>query len=209
MIAAGIGSPETPSEGPSVVGVSATAESTPGVARTASRVDGGSPGPELESARSAESPAWRCAVIAWSRVVVLNSSVQLMATVSTSGVLAEENRRLAAPRFADARNPPTGEMAPNNGRNSLAANIATSGPRQPAAITRKIASSSEVAAAVAGVVVAAETANSGIAAAIAIRPPIKRPGPTLRVSTEASVRARVGAVRAARRLADKTASNAT
>src|SRR5204862_6201620 len=132
MIAAGIGSPETPSEGPSVVGVSATAETTPRIERTALSVDGGSPGPELETARAAESPAGRCAVIAWSRVVVLNSSVQLMATVSTSGVLADENRRLADPRFADARNPPTGEMAPNSGRNSLAANLATSGPRQPA-----------------------------------------------------------------------------
>src|SRR3954465_2559216 len=100
-----------------------------------------------------------------------------MATVSTSGVLAEEKRRLEAARFAEARNPPTGEIAPNGGRSTRAATLATSGPRQPAAITRQIASSSEVAAAVAGVVVAAETANKGGAAAIATRPPIMRPRP--------------------------------
>src|SRR3954468_10374563 len=114
-------------------------------------------------------------------VVVLKSSVQLMATVSTSGVLAEEKRRLWAARFAEARNPPTGEIAPNSGRSTLAAILAMSGPRQPTAITRKIASSSEVAAAVAGVVVEAETANRGIAAAIATSPPIMRPGPSSRV----------------------------
>src|SRR3954468_20441871 len=98
-----------------------------------------------------------------------------MATVSTSGVLADENRRLAAARFAEARNPPTGEIAPHRGRSRLSGILATSGPRQPAAITRKIASSSEVAAAVAGVVVAAETAKSGTAPAIATSPPIMRP----------------------------------
>src|SRR4051795_5099053 len=113
-------------------------------------------------------------------VVVLKSSVQLMATVSTSGVLAEEKRRLSVARFAEARNPPTGETAPNSGRSTLAAILATSGPRQPTAITRKIASSSDVAAAVAGVVVAAETEKSGTAAAIATSPPIIRPGPSSR-----------------------------
>src|SRR3954447_22316649 len=121
--------------------------------------------------------------------VVLNSKVQLIATVSTSGVLAEENRRLAAARLAEARNPPTGEIAPHSGRSTLATIRAMSGPRQPAAITRQIASSSEVAAAVAGVVVAAETAKSGTAAAIATSPPIMRPGPSSRVSTAASVSA--------------------
>jgi hypothetical protein len=69
-----------------------------------------------------------------------DSSVQLMATVSTSGVLAEEKRRLSVARFAEARNPPTGEIAPNSGRSRLAAILATSGPRQPTAITRKMAS---------------------------------------------------------------------
>src|SRR4051812_19551643 len=97
-----------------------------------------------------------------------------MATVRTSGVLAEENRRLVAARFAEARNPPTGEIAPNSGRRMLATILARSGPRQPAAITRQIASSSEVAAAVAGVVVAAETAKRGTAAAIASSPLIMR-----------------------------------
>src|SRR5439155_1171557 len=79
-------------------------------------------------------------------------------------------------RFAEARKPPTGEIAPHSGRSTLATTRAMSGPRQPAAITRQIASSSEVAAAVAGVVVAAETAKSGTAAAIATSPPIMRPG---------------------------------
>src|SRR5206468_7199303 len=120
----------------------------------------------------------------------------------------DENRRLAAARFADARKPPTGETAPTNGPSRPAAIFATSGPRQPAAMTRQIASSSEVAAAVAGVVVAAETAKSGTAAAIASSPPITRPGPSSRVSTAASVRAHIGAVRAARRPADQTASHA-
>src|SRR3954454_13425405 len=115
-------------------------------------------------------------------VVVLNSSVQLMATVSTSGVLAEENRRLPAARFDEARNPPTGEIAPNSGRSRLAAILAMSGPRQPGAITRQIASSSEGRAAVAGVVVAAETAKRGTAAALARSPPIMRPRPSSRVS---------------------------
>ena len=42
-------------------------------------------------------------------VVELNSSVQLMPTVSTSGVLADEKRRVAVRRFAEARKPPTGD----------------------------------------------------------------------------------------------------
>ena len=39
-----------------------------------------------------------------------------MATVSTSGVLADEKRRVAVPRLAEARNPPTGASAPSGGR---------------------------------------------------------------------------------------------
>jgi len=46
---------------------------------------------------------------------VLNSSVQLIATVSTIGVLAEENRRVAVARFAAARKPPTGAIAATAG----------------------------------------------------------------------------------------------
>ena len=131
-----------------------------------------------------------------------------MATVSTSGVLAEENRRVAVARFAEARNPPTGESVPNSGASARAAILATTGPRQPTAITRKIAVSCEVAAAVAGELVVAETENSGTAPAIATSPPISRPRPSSRGSTLASARARTGAMRAARRLADNTASSA-
>ena len=59
--------------------------------------------------------ACRCWVVAWSMVVLLKKRVQLRATVSTSGVLADEKRRVAAPRFAEARNPPTGESAASGG----------------------------------------------------------------------------------------------
>ena len=113
-------SSETPRLGPSVVGVSATAERTPGVARTSASAAAGSPGPLLVIASSPDRPACRSWVTAWSMVVLLNSRVQLMATESTSGVLADEKRRVAAPRFADARNPPTGASAASGGPMSLA-----------------------------------------------------------------------------------------
>src|SRR5436305_9946800 len=111
-------------------------------------------------------------------VVVLNSSVQLMATVSTMGVLAEEKSRVAAPRFADARKPPTGETAASGGPTTRAATRATIGPRKPTATTRQIAVISDVAAAVSGVLVVVEMANSGTAPASARSPPTIRPGPT-------------------------------
>src|SRR5215475_9608467 len=103
-------------------------------------------------------------------VVLLNRRVQFRATVSTSGVLAEEKRRVA-PRFAEARKPPTGERAASGGPSSRAATYGTIGPRNAAATTRKIALSSEVAAAVSGVVVVAETVNSGTAPPSASSPP--------------------------------------
>ena len=81
-------------------------------------------------------------------MVVLNSSVQLMATVSISGVLADEKRRVAVRRFADARKPPTGESRASGGPSTPAATRATIGPRQPTATTRKSAVISDVAAAV-------------------------------------------------------------
>ena len=59
------------------------------------------------TASSPARPAWRSWVTAWSIVVELNSSVQLRPTVSTSGVLADEKRRVAVRRFAEARKPPT------------------------------------------------------------------------------------------------------
>src|SRR3974377_2258570 len=96
-------------------------------------------------------------------VVVLNSSVQLSATVSTPGVVAEEKRRVAAPRLADAKNPPTGESAASGGARSRAATCATTGPRKPTATTSMIAVISDVAAAVSGVLVVVATVNSGIA----------------------------------------------
>ena len=83
-------------------------------------------------------------------VVLLNSSVQLMATESTSGVLADEKRRVAAPRFAEARNPPTGASAASGGPTSLAPTRAAIGPRKPTASTSMIAVISDVAAAVSG-----------------------------------------------------------
>src|SRR5215207_4403493 len=147
---AGMTSSETPRLGPSVVGVSATADWTPRVARTSARVAGGNPGPLLETARSCDMPAFLCVLTTWSNVVVLNSRVQLIATVRISGVLADEKRRVAAARFADARKPPTGEIAANTGLSRSPAMRARIGPRQPTAMTRKIAVISDVAAAVDG-----------------------------------------------------------
>ncbi|HEY5261240.1 MAG TPA: hypothetical protein VIJ33_03950, partial [Solirubrobacteraceae bacterium] len=82
-----------------------------------------------------------------------------MATVSTRGVLAEEKRRVAVRRFADAKKPPTGDSRANGGPSSPAAARATIGPRKPTARTRNSAVISEVAAAVSGAFVVAETAN--------------------------------------------------
>ena len=141
-------------------------------------------------------------------VVVLNSSVQLKATVSTNGVLAEEKRRVAVPMFAEARKPPTGESAASGGPRSRAATYAATGPRKPTATTRRIAVISAVAAAVSGVVVVVATVNSGIAPAIASSPPTIRPGPSSRGSTAASVSASVGGTLAARRAEARTASRA-
>ena len=93
-------------------------------------------------------------------VVLLKSKVQLSATDRTSGVLADEKRRVAARRFAAARNPPTGEIAESTGRSNSAAMRATIGPRKPTAATRKRAFISDVAAAVCGLCVTAETENS-------------------------------------------------
>ena len=201
-------SSETPRLGPSVVGVSATAERTPGVARASASAAAGSPGPALVMASSPARPACRCWVTAWSMVVELNSRVQLRATVSISGVLADEKRRVAVRRFADARKPPTGESRASGGPSTPAATRATIGPRKPTATTRKSAVISDVAAAVSGALVVAETANSGTAPASASRPPITRPGPSSRGSTAASVSAWVGGTRAARRPAPSTASSA-
>src|SRR3954471_24617937 len=121
-------SSETPRLGPSVVGVRATAERTPGVACASGRAAAGSPAPALVTASSPVRPAFRCLVIAWSVVVALNSRVQLMATVRTSGVLAEEKRRVAVARFADARKPPTGERRATAGPIAPATMRATIGP---------------------------------------------------------------------------------
>ena len=202
-------SSEAPRLGPSVVGVSATAERTPGVARTSASAAAGSPGPLLVSASSPDSAACRSWVTAWSIVVLLNSIVQLMATESTSGVLADEKRRVAAPTFADARNPPTGASAASGGPTSLATTRATIGPRKPAASTSMIAVITDVAAAVSGTLVVVDTRNSGTAPARASSPPMTRPGPSRPGSTVALVSATVGRTRAARRPAARTASSAT
>ena len=112
-------------------------------------------------------------------VVVLNSRVQLIATVSTSGVLAEEKRRVAVPRFADARNPPTGEIARE--RRSVSIGRAPTCHDRSQKADRddeeQIAVISDVAAAVSGALVVVETANSGTAPASASSPPMIRPGP--------------------------------
>ena len=79
-----------------------------------------SPNRRSVTASSPVRPACLCWVTAWSCVVVLNSRVQLIATVSTSGVLADEKRRVAVRRFADARNPPTGESRASGGPSSAA-----------------------------------------------------------------------------------------
>src|SRR3954464_10892184 len=94
-------------------------------------------------------------------VVELNSSVQDRPTVSIRGVLADEKRRVAVRRFVDARKPPTGESRASGGPGAPAATRATIGPRKPTAATRKSAVISEVAAAVSGAVVVAETAKRG------------------------------------------------
>src|SRR3954447_6330537 len=141
-------------------------------------------------------------------VVELNSRVQLMPTVSTRGVLADEKRRVAVRRFVDARKPPTGEIRASGGPSSPAATRATIGPRKPTAATRQSAVSSDVAAAVSGAPVEAETANTrtavagprveaepatgGTGGASASSPPIRRPGPSSRGSTAASDSASVG-----------------
>ena len=111
-------------------------------------------------------------------------------------------------RFAEARKPPTGASRASGGPRIPAARRATSGPRHPTATTRKSAVISDVAAAVSGEPVVAETANSGVAPASAISPPITRPGPSSRGSTAAWVSACVGDTRAARRPAPSTASSA-
>ena len=201
-------SSEIPRLGPRVVGVTATAERTPGVARTASSVAGAKPGPVLVMASSPVRPACLCWLTAWSWVVALNSRVQLIATVSTRGVLADEKRRVAVRRFADARKPPTGESRASGGPSSPAARRATIGPRKPTATTRNSAVISDVAAAVSGARVVAETANSGTAPASASSPPMTRPGPSSRGWTAASASAWVGGTRAARRPAARTASSA-
>ena len=98
--------------GPSIVGVSATAELTPRVARTSARAARGNPAPGARTARDPPAgPRSAAALTAWSMVVLLKSKVQLSATDSTSGVLADEKRRVAARRLAAARKPPTGEIA--------------------------------------------------------------------------------------------------
>ena len=123
-------------------------------------------------------------------------------------MLADEKRRVAVRRFADARKPPTGESRASGGPSTPAATRATIGPRKPTAATRKSAVISDVAAAVSGAPVVVETANSGTAPASASSPPITRPGPSSRGSTAASVSAWVGGTRAARRPAASTASSA-
>ena len=153
-------------------------------------------------------PACRCWVTAWSMVVALNSRVQLIATVSTSGVLADEKRRVAV-REVRRREEAADRREPRERRpQEPAATRATIGPRKPTASTRKIAVISDVAAAVSGALVVVETANSGTAPASASSPPIRRPGPSSRGSTAASVSASVGGTRAARRPAARTASSA-
>src|SRR5262249_37993479 len=137
-----------PRLGPSVVDVSATAERTPGVARVSARAAAGTPGPALVMASWPVSPARRCWAVAWSMVVMLKNRVQVGAIVSMRGVLAAEKRRVAAPRFAEARNPPTGESAASAGASNRATAFATIGPKKAAATTRKIALNSDVAAAV-------------------------------------------------------------
>src|SRR6201999_3002188 len=97
------------------------------------------PGPPLLIASGLVIAAARWALEAWSIVVVLNSSVQLSATVSTIGVLADEKRRVAAARFAEARKPPTGDSADSAGASSRPAACATTGPRNPTARTRQMA----------------------------------------------------------------------
>jgi len=104
-----------------VVAVSATAERTPGVWRVSASAAAGNPGPALVIASCPVSPASLCWVMACSMVLTLNRRVQLRATVSTRGVLAEEKRRVAAPKFAEARKPPTGENAASGGASSRAA----------------------------------------------------------------------------------------
>src|SRR2546429_677191 len=97
--------------------------------------------------------------------------------VSTSGGLAEEKRRVAAPRFAAAGDPPPGEGAGSAGASSRVTASAATGPKKAAAPTRNTALIPDVAAGVWGSVVVGEPANSGAAGAGATSPPMIRPGP--------------------------------
>jgi hypothetical protein len=72
-------------------------------------------------------------------------------------VLADEKRRVAAPRFADARNPPTGRERRERRAQELGAESSHERPRKPTASTSMIAVISDVAAAVSGTRLVVET----------------------------------------------------
>ena len=108
-------------------------------------------GPALVMASSPARPACRSWVTAWSMVVALNSSVQLMATVSTAACWPT---RSAAWRCAGSRTPgsrrPATSRASGGPRSAGRRRAPRSVPRKPTATTRKSAVISDVAAAVSG-----------------------------------------------------------
>ena len=122
-------------------------------------------------------PACRCAA---DRVVERRRAEQQRAAHRDGQHERRARRREAARRRGEVRGR-RGSRRPARRRRTAAAarpprRVATIGPRQPTAMTRKIAVISDVAAAVAGVCVVAATAKSGTAPAIATSPPISASG---------------------------------
>ena len=191
-----------------LVAATLTAVSTPRTRRASAAADGGRPGPSLLMARSAVTRSRPCSAVACSMVVLTNRSEPAIATVSTSGVLAEEKRRAEERTFVTARKPPTREIRATSAPGISAAARATSGPRNAAASTSTNEMHAAVTAAVSSDSADIETSSRAVAPAIASRPPSARTGPISRRSTAASCSARVGLTRAARRAATQTASHA-
>ena len=193
-----------------VVGATRRPPSTPGTRRASATADGGRPGPSpLQREVGGDAVA---ALLAPSRApgsCRRTASEPAIATVSTSGVLAEEKRRAAERTFATARKPPTARR-----------------PRDERARHPRRDTGDERAEARGGDDEDERDARGGRGGGVErLRrhrhdrrarwrrrsppgPRAPRTGPIRRGSTAASWRARVGATRAARRAAAHTATHA-
>ena len=180
------------------VGAIPTAAATPGVRRASVTVASGTPaGAVTTRSASWRSRAW--SAVSASCVVPENSSVQPIATLSTSGVIAEATRRGAVLVAAVARKPPTGEILATRRPGTTEAARATSGPRHAAATTRTSETPLAAASAVSWFCDAVATESSIPPPAAAMSPASSRARPIMRGSTAASWSARVGATFDARR----------